>query len=461
MFGKLLDMLKAVGAAIVSPLIFIWQVLKDWLAGRLPRWANWAVELTLVVLVVSLLSLLNWALGWDRYVVGPLPLRKVWLGLVALLAYLTVRLAYVLWQQIRRSTHGFEDIRAAVQAGCDAAAEARINLKDSPLYLVIGVDDEADAGLAASPLIGDRLRVNDPSFPLRWYGDADGIWVTLPGVSTVGMQLARAKRSQRGAELESDDPTTIRLSVMQKERARRRMLYAIKLLREIRNPVVPVNGVQLMIPYQWLADDGANQLADTINIDMRAAQEGLGVKCLCQVVFHGIDVSSEFGTFVDRTPQANRHQRCGCTLPQFTVLSEEDRTSLHDWLRRFFRQQVYAFYEADYAYAGNGRLLRFLDAFRHATGRFGRLLGHAFAPDIAERFYLGGVYFAALGPEGNAFFDGIAAKLASDHDEVVGWSDDAVKRDRHWTRIASLVAVAVVVTIVCDAVLVTRMLLVW
>ena len=176
---------------------------------------------------------------------------------------------------------------------------------------------------------------------------------------------------------------------------------------------------------------------------------------------HGIDQSKEFDAYVQSMPPNARQRRCGCTLPAFSEYTEEDGPELHGWLEGFLRQQIYRFYQADRSRVSNGRLLRLLRSFHATEAGFCRTLNNAFPRDIDERFYLGGVYLAALNGAEKTFFDGIAAKLASDHDDCIGWNNRALKGDRRVRGTASVLAGTVVLLLTFAALLLRRLFFAW
>jgi hypothetical protein len=458
---KLIGIAAAVVKALLAPFLWIWQLGRNWFQGRLSPAISLLLEALTVALVVGGLGWLNWTLHWERFLTGPYLLRRVWLGVLALCLYGTVRLTFLMWQQLPRKTADFRDIREAMTAGWHAAMDARINLQDSPLFLVIGADSIIEESMRTSTFIGDRLVVNDPRLPAHWFGDADAMWLSLPGISAVTEQAVRERESRGEGGRRTKNAEAIRLTAAEQERAWQRMSCLVRMLRQMRRPVVPVNGVLLLIPFQWMQDPSLAQLAETVKIDMEVLQSQLGVKCTCLVVIHGIDQAEEFNAYVESTPEAGRQRRCGCTLPAFAEHSPEDSVKLHDWLCGFFRQQIYRFYMANRESPGNPQLFRLIQGFHAAGDGLTRLLNHAFPPDVLERLYLGGVYFTELSQRGRTFFDGIAAKLASDHDESIGWNNQELGRDRWLRRLASAAAGGVVALLTIDAFLIGRAFLQW
>lgn len=432
------------------PFLKVGQVFRDWFAGRLPRWAAWSMEIGAVLIVCLIFIYINNKLQLHNNLGGLAPLRKVWLGLIVLLVWGTGRLTLALVRQFPRQLSRFPDIRLAVQAGEEFALDNGIDLQEVPVFLVIGATDDCEAALVKSPFVGQTVKIHPAEFPLHWYGDSEALWVTLPGVSAISIQTQRWQASdEAGAQRNG-----YRLTHAEKEQAYRRMTYAMRLIRQIRKGTVSVNGVVLLIPIHWMLDPDFAKLHDTIKIDMVAAQTELDVKCSCMVMFHGIERLEEFRAYMDRFPEAIRQRRCGCTLPEFAQHEPQDNGALHRWLFRFFRQQIYGFYVADLGNARNGALYRFLHLIEQAREGFNRVMSNALAQEIRDRFYLGGVYFVELCGEQRTFFDGVVAKLRNDHDEVIGWTDRALRRNARLSRVVTLVTALVIGVLVLDTVLI-------
>lgn len=444
---------KPILAFMKLPFTWMFALFTGGGSGQLSRKAKLGVEIFVVAVIVCGLGWLNWQLGLERYLAGPQLLRKVWLGLVALLLYVTARFVRFLFAELPREGGQFSDIAKAVQAGCDAAFHARVNLQDSPLFLVLGADEEVEAAMTSSSFVGDRVVSNDPGLPVHFYGDADAVWMTTPGVSAIAQQHSRLKTSRATAQT--------RLTVAEKDLATQRLRHLARVVSKLRNPIVPLNGVLLLIPFNWLSDPELAHLADTVKTDMAALQNELGIKCMSVVILHGIEQTVEFQSYIECTPEAARQRRCGCTFPLFAEYSDADSKVLHGWIAEFLRTQVYRFYQNDRQRAANGRLFRLLRMISASEDGFCRIMNNAFAADVDEKFYPSGVYFASLNGSSRTFFDGVAAKLTSDHDECIGWNNKAVSADRRSRRIASMLAAAAVLFLTVDAVIVTRFLFAW
>ncbi len=448
--------LKPVLKILLLPFTFVAKVAEAWFSGTLPRWAYLAIEITTVAVVTVVLAAVNWYFGLERYLIGPLPLRKVWLGLLAFLGYASVRLILLLLQHAPRRAEEFPDIAEAVASGCEALAIARINIRETPLFLIVGTEDESDSALASSPVLGETFFGAREAAPVRWHGNHEAIWVTIPGVSAISAQISRVTEFN---ESEDQPPAGIRLTVEEKELHARRLKYFMTLIRKIRGSVVPLNGVLLAVPYRWISDPEYAQLADTVQSDMSQIQGEAKVKCQCHVVFHDMEETVEFAAYLDRISATDQRRLIGCSLPFFTSPSESDVVPLHDWLQTFFERSVFGCYQQQLGHETNALLYRLLNTSRQAQQRFRSLLTKAFAVDARQRFYLGGVYFASFARSDRALFDGIPERLLKDHDEVIGWNELAIRRDRRYRLWSSVAAAAVVIMLALDVVTLSGMII--
>ena len=448
--------IKALLTLLILPFTFLAKAVDALWSGRLPRWVAIAVEASTVALVTILFAAVNWYFGLEQYLVGPPVLRKVWLGLLALLGYACVRLTLLLLRLLPRRNEEFPDIAAAMAAGCEALTVARIDARETPIFLVLGTDDSGDAAFASSPAVGEVLFGVREDAPVRWYGNHEAIWVTLPGVSAISAQAAHV------ADLSGDgtqNPAGLRLTVEEKEQYARRLRYFIKLLQRIRGPVVPMNGVLLAVPYRWISDPEYAALADTVQSDMQQLQANARVKCLCHVVFHDIENVPEFAAYLERLSDAERQQYFGCQLPHFTALGSDDVVPLHNWLKNFFRRHIFRLFQEQLDFDENAMLYRLLESWRHTEQGFCRLLTVAFSVVTTERFYLGGVCFAALSRSNRSLFDDVPLRMLRDHDEVIGWNDAALRREHQYRLWSSVLAAAVVVVVAADILVVAEMLI--
>ena len=495
--------------ALFYPLKLFGKMLAPLFKFEFPPWLKYFLELILMIVVVAGCLFINWYFDLQQYLSGSSEtVERLWLPILAVLSYAAIRLFIYILQQLPSREAAYPDIDAALEAGLAALAEARIAAQDSPVYLVVGMPEDSESAFAESSMIGKEVQVTDRDLPIHWYGDRDAIWVTIPGVSALAKQASVAGRSTApgppvdepatpagkdqfgtmmadspagrfatmgavpasgGFATVADEPAAPsadaegyrtagrRLDLDEKDLADRRIRYFVRRLCEARYPVCAVNGVLLVFPYEWTTSPGLSQMADTAKVDMLALQEVLGVKCLCLTLFMGIEKSLDFTEYVDRLDRGQTMRRCGCGFPSLINPDSRDIDKTHAWLVTYFEQQVFELFQRKLGDPGNGRLVRFLDAFRKSRPNFSRLLNHAFPAEVDEPFYFGGVYYAGAGQVGAVrmpFFDGVIDKMVSASDEVIGWNRDSLAEDRRLAKTARTLMGGVVVLTVVAALLV-------
>lgn len=445
---------------LTLPFTVAGQTVKNWVTGRLSPRASWAMELTAVALVVLLAVWLNYRLQLDADVEGPLWLRKCWLGAIVALFYLTGRLTWFVAKLFPRTVSQFPDIQAVFDLIRMNATASDVSLETTPLFLLLGTNQDIDSAVATSSFIADSLDVSEQDLPVHVRGDNEALWISLPEVSALSQQVDRwhAAEKQGPAGKRSFDGGAISLTNATKEYCYQRMRYFCKQLRALRGGVIPVNGVVVVVPLEWVLNPECAGFLETLKMDQVALQRVLGVKCECLLVFEGIEQFPEFQSYMDQFPETALQRRCGCTLPGFAQLTSKDFGSLHQWLCRFFRQQVYGFLASSGSNSRNGGLYRFLDLIKQMQHGFSRLMANLYPDDASESLYLGGVYFSALNVGTRTFFDGVAAKLTSSHDDVIGWSPSSLGRDRRLGMVAKTMVALSVVILFIDVAVTLRMI---
>jgi hypothetical protein len=141
-------------------------------------WVNWHYKLR------SLLP--------DAPTVFGVSLGDYWLPILALLLYLLIWLGWWLWKLLglEEEASRFPDIDQAWEQAIAALNEAGIDVREPPLYLVLG----RPAGSEVSFFNGVQLQLkvvhvpNRPDAPLYVYANRDGIYVTCAGASLLGRQ---------------------------------------------------------------------------------------------------------------------------------------------------------------------------------------------------------------------------------------------------------------------------------
>jgi hypothetical protein len=199
-------------SAILSPVHAIMSVFSRLVPGlkKLPtisvpaRYAFLVFFLLLIVFVV--LNLRFWndpavgIRGWT-YNVWTILLTILLFFLIPFVVYLALD------QLLRRELAPFPDIQKAWQAGLIALEDAGINLKTTPIFLVIGTRDESTA-IAFHQAGNTSLNIeNVPpgNAPIEWFGNDSAVFIHFVGASCVS-QLINSSQSKQA---DSSDLNTV------------------------------------------------------------------------------------------------------------------------------------------------------------------------------------------------------------------------------------------------------------
>lgn len=185
LLSSLLGMLQQLASLLLAPLQMLGKLFQF---RNLSPAARYAIEAGLVLVVFGGMVALNWFFDLQRFLTGPLWARKIWLGLLAVLAYAAFRLVIFIVQQLPSQALEFPDIDEALEAGLAAMQEARVDLSQTPLFLVVGMMPEFENSFAESSLVGRDVRVTGHGLPIHFYGNEKALWLTLPGCSALTEQ---------------------------------------------------------------------------------------------------------------------------------------------------------------------------------------------------------------------------------------------------------------------------------
>ncbi len=164
-------------------------------------------KIVLLILVLFLLVAVLWVLYWlndyfdlPRILGGPLPwLRPFWLPILVLLVIGTFIFAIRLWRLLgpEKEANAFPELDAAWMEAESALVQAGINLREVPLFLMLGKPIGAvDAIFSASKITWlvrqVPLRVDAP---FQVYAHRQAIFVALGEQSTLGQVLVQLARN--------------------------------------------------------------------------------------------------------------------------------------------------------------------------------------------------------------------------------------------------------------------------
>ena len=179
--------LAGVAGAIAMPMFFRTR-------GPLGPTSRWILHSLFLILVALGLGFIQYQFDLDRHVERPREaFRNLWLPLLFLLAYALCWLGRGLWGLIGlegEATVAFPDIDRAWSEAVRALDASGIDLTSTPLFLVLGrtraTEDALFRGIQPRLVMSGLPAGADA--PLRVYANRDGIYVTLPGASLLGLQ---------------------------------------------------------------------------------------------------------------------------------------------------------------------------------------------------------------------------------------------------------------------------------
>jgi hypothetical protein len=367
-----------------------------------------------------------------------------------------------------------------------------VDLDRVPVFLVVGLSRTAESEFRRAASVGQEVCYDDAGAALHWYGNADALWITVPGVSATSAQADLLVQAQQrvadrdspfaavrpagtapaatadtgktiGGEFLSEHgavttatPRTDALDVAvvgpkQRSEARDRWEYVCAALQRVRYPVCTVNAVVLCVPFNEhvVADNVTQTFRDCVKVDMTTLQESLGVRCLTVVVFAGCNDNADLRAYIERLPPRTVSHRCGVSYPQLVELAPGDPERMHQWLQRDFELQAMHLFKAAAGEPSNESLFRFVDLFRRAGAYLSTILNSAYVQAAACPLYFGGAYLgelASVGSVSHPFFDGVLVKVLHEHDELICWSPQALADDGREKRTSRvLLALAVLV----------------
>ena len=161
--------------------------------SKLAAFFRWFVHFLLLGAILFGLYLLNGYLQLPKVLHSTLPaLHPFWLPLLFLLVYLMAWLAWGLWQLTGPEKVGrdFPDLNDAWTEATQAVADAGLELRQLPLFLILGRPEDSEDTLFEAA--GRTLRVSAPratTAPLHIHADKEGIFLTCGGASVLGRLL--------------------------------------------------------------------------------------------------------------------------------------------------------------------------------------------------------------------------------------------------------------------------------
>ena len=156
---------------------------------------RWLLHGLIVALILVGLYFVNRWLQLERVLRSDWPfLHAFWLPLLFLLVYAMAWLAWWIWELTgpEKLTHDFPDIDHAWQEGIANLFDASVDLREVPLFLVLGRPLEGEDNVFLAAQFGFRVREVPrwPQAPLRFTASQEAVFLTCPGASVLAKHIA-------------------------------------------------------------------------------------------------------------------------------------------------------------------------------------------------------------------------------------------------------------------------------
>jgi hypothetical protein len=458
----------------------------------------WGLRAIVGFVFLLLLWLLNISPLHLRDVIrGSAPLNEFWLPALALCVYGMLWVGWWLWRvltmEIEPPTSEFPDIDRAWAEAMAALNQAGIRLEDTPLFLVLGWSGSPEADLLQST--GIKATVRDvprgATEPLHVTGNSEGVWVTCPGASVLGL-LAQSARETAGDALSDFDRLTdddanmqtagtpagegrtlglndfvaqmreaasrrtvsagSRKSDVELEPVKKRLRRLCGLMARDRKGLCPVNGVLVTLPATCAETRGiADEIARSCQADLTTAFTAYRIRCPVLFLFGGLDRLPGFSDLIERLPASQRANRMGQRFPLIPdaspeALPEKLQNSI-EWIgASLFPTMVLSRFEVETpggedlsdAVRANAEMFRFLTEVRRLAKPLSLLVRQALPSLPGEPILYGGCYFAGTGRDPKteqAFGSGVVSRMIRDQD-FVSWTSDRLAEDRRQHQMA-------------------------
>lgn len=268
------------------------------------------------------------------------------------------------------------------------------------------------------------------------------------------------------AEGAAPPPRRLRRADSEKSSQQLRRLEAVcSKLRRYRQPVCPVNGMLLLLPFDLLQASRSEieEVERAISADLTTSQRELQIRCPVTALVVAMEQERGFCELIRRIGRDHAsRQRFGQRFDLRREPTVEELRKFSSYVCGVFEDWVYTLFREDkvLSHPGNPDLYNLLCKVRRSfQARLSDVLskGFGFDPAVDEAPLLfSGCYFAATGaqPERQAFVSGVLSKLREEQEDLE-WTDQAWAADSRrgtmawigWT-LAALLAVAVVYLVV-------------
>ena len=265
------------------------------------------------------------------------------------------------------------------------------------------------------------------------------------------------RRSVRGGDVGADgmpgaaERRVIKLDPQESALQQRRLEYVCRLLRRLRQPLCPINGVLTLLPFGLVQRSVPEsiEVQRAVQHDTSVLLGGLKVRCPVTALVVGLEEEAGFRELVRRVGRDRAvGQRFGKGFnlwnpplsERLEAMTAHACGAFEDWVYTLFREK------GSLAKPGNTALFALLCKIRHnLQGRLVNILaiGYGYDPDQDrgdQVLLFGGCYFAATGEaeDRQAFVKAVLGKLPEQQEELA-WTEGAYRDDQRCQLAARLV----------------------
>ncbi len=278
-----------------------------------------------------------------------------------------------------------------------------------------------------------------------------------------------------GGDIEADDQAAVaekrvlKLDQHEVSEQTRRLEYLCRLLRRLRRPLCPLNGVLTLLPFGLIQRSVPEsiEVQRAVQRDAATLMDVLKARCSVTALVVGLEEESGFRELVRRVGRDRAvGQRFGkgfnlwnSPLPErLEALAAHACGAFEDWVYTLFREK------GSLTKPGNTRLFALLCKIRHnLQTRLANILvaGYGHDPDqertAGKSLLFGGCYFAAAGEteDRQAFVKAVFEKLPA-QEEDLEWTDEAYREDQRYQLFARFALGADTALLVALVVMIVR-----
>ncbi len=302
--------MKTLFDILMLPATAFGKMARGYLSMTLPARVAWAVAVFQALIVILAIVAVMTAGGSHLFRAWWSPGKGIVLLLLLVLVPLMVYQAVRLW--IHQETARWPDIESAWRSARAEIDRQQIDLRITPLFLVLGCDGGEGERAAMQECPIPLLVFGSPAgaSPLHVYAGVDGIYVCL---STAGQVCSAVQKLRGGVDLA--------ISQADRDTAADRLAFFCHCLMNARQPVAAINGVVVNVPMVApVATAFYTTVGAAIAEDIALVTKKTGLRAPVVVMATAIEMLPGFDVFMEQLPQAAKTRGVGQAIKPNTPL---------------------------------------------------------------------------------------------------------------------------------------------